>query len=237
MAADCEAPQAAQAIANLESRLRHDMLQPVAALRMLLHRAATGRPATEARMFDAMATAVDELEAAVARIALYERLAHGATPPKIQEVGGDWLAAWLRKADASGEDVSIEVRGEPESAFRYRTDPALLTLALDEGLANALDFGGGRPAASEAAALRHGSEGREIRIRISDAGPGPVDGLDVLARPFHAPAVAGAQRFARLGLGLAIAKLAAESAGAALDLRDGVDGGAVFELRAPILAS
>lgn len=139
-----------------------------------------------------------------------------------RDVGARARAQWAEEAPMPA--LAIEV------THRALGDAALVELALENLVANALRFSAGRPGAAARVSSR-AEDGAVVAIDVEDNGPG-FDGAQShrLFRPFERLAAHGDG----LGLGLAIVALVAARHGgsAAAALRP--EGGARFTLRLPL---
>lgn len=219
---------------EIASRLRHDLLQPTAALRMLIHRFGENGPgADDPRLRKAMREAVDELESTVTRICFYEEIATGAVFPKIAPTAADKAVAGSvadarRRAAELGLAFSVRF---PSPSPEVLVDPELLSAILSEALENAIDF-----TLDGAILLEAHRDSDVLTVQVVDDGVGVCDVVrDHAFQPFFAANVEAARRRTRLGIGLAYVAKAAELIGAEVELAPRPDAaGALFLLRLPL---
>lgn len=155
-----------------------------------------------------------ELEATVAALLLLTRLQSGLERPRLQSIApGPWLERQLHRhrALAASRGVTLAVEGEPPGELH--TDPALLEVAVGNLLGNAAAYA----PAGDTVRLQLDP----ARLRIDNAAP-ELEANDLVSfgerfwrkQPPHA---------GHAGLGLALARAAAEALGMSLhfELRDG----------------
>jgi two-component system sensor histidine kinase SenX3 len=111
-------------------------------------------------------------------------------------------------------------------------DPAGLRLALGNLLGNALRHGGAPPWAAVRA--RHDLERGEVRIAVSDRGPGVPEGdRERLFEPFFRGANAREGQVAGAGLGLHLAGRAAAEHDGRIEIESAPGQGSTFTLVLP----
>lgn len=142
--------------------------------------------------------------------------------PTIEEVPLRTAMDELVEELAAPESVSVGAAG-PE--LTVSSNKTLLQLIVRNGLRNALDVTdvdkGDRVAVSWGPTNNGG-----FFVSVVDRGPGPPQGAQMYAFVMGTSSKTG-----HLGMGLAIAKQAAEALGGDLALRQGATGGAVLEFR------
>lgn len=201
--------------------LAHDLRNPLASI-MLNVEALRGQALERETR-----GAVEDIHAAVERVrraidALVEFGRLG--PPSVSEVGLEEIASrvvgGLRPAMREGRhDVHLELHGL--SVF---ANPLLLEQILVNLLTNAIESCGGGVRVTVAAE----SDGRQVRVAVSDDGPGILEEMrERVFEPFETT------RLGRMGLGLTIAREAAESMGGSIVAEDGPGGGARLVVTLP----
>ncbi len=150
-------------------------------------------------------------------------------PPRVEELI-DVASILLREAEdrrLGGASVSLDISAEARRA-EVLGDPVALRRVVANLTGNAIAYG--REARISAAA-RHG----RLIVTVDDSGSGirPEDREDVM-RPFVRLESSRSRRTGGAGLGLAIARGAAESHGGRLTLGDAPGGGARAALELPI---
>ncbi|HZD06227.1 MAG TPA: ATP-binding protein, partial [Longimicrobiales bacterium] len=147
-------------------------------------------------------------------------------PVELQRVAGE-LERYLRmRLPRLGPGVELEV-DVPRDLPRVQAHEVLLTWALENLVKNALDALAGR---GGVISLRARWEGRWVSVRIRDSGPG-VD-PELRDRIFE-PGVSS--KSGGWGVGLALARRIVEGLhGGHIELLDGREGGATFQVRLPV---
>jgi signal transduction histidine kinase len=171
---------------ELVASAEHELRGPLAALTLAATRSRPLPPTVvEGQLERARVALADLTEARHGRRAVARARRH-----ELGSVAKRAAAAW---------DVSVDWRAGHASVD---ADPARISQALGNLLANALEHGGGR---AEVRGLRRG---KRVRIEVADAGPG----------------IRGAATRVGRGRGLGIAARAVEDAGGRLALSSGPDG-------------
>lgn len=202
----------------------HELRSPLARLRVALALAERAGDEERARLWPRLAQECDRLEALIGEILVLARV--DAESSKAQPVALDGLLAKLRE-DARLLAPQQEIRLQAEAGLQLSGWPELLERALDNLLRNALRFNPpGQPL--EIGARR---SGELLVLTVRDHGPGVAEEhLARLGEPFfRAPGQASAGH----GLGLAIARRAAQRHGGRLVLANHPDGGFVARLELP----
>ena len=128
-------------------------------------------------------------------------------------------------ATATGDRDDVTVHGP--RPFPVTSDPALIRLAVINGVKNAVEAVAGLGAASSehSIVVTWGRTDREVWISVIDRGPG-------MQGKKEDQFVAGnSTKEGHLGLGLTVARLAMASVGGVVELRPAVQGGASYELK------
>lgn len=204
----------------------HELRSPLARLRIALALAdREGVVESERqRLSRRIARECDRLEALIAEILVLARVDAGNSPSQPVELSA--LFARLVE-DARLQWPAQAVCLQVANACRVDGWPELLERAVDNLLRNALRFNPGTAPVELSASV----DGQWLCIRVRDHGPG-VDAshLARLGEPFYrAPGQAAAGH----GLGLAIARRAAERHGGQLLLANAAEGGFIASLLIP----
>ena len=203
----------------------HELRSPLARLRIALGLAERATPSEREVIWPRLAKECDRLEALISEILELSRL--DAEPGAAIDVDlPDMFEQLKDNARIVAPTQRIDSRVEP--GIRYTGWPDMLERALDNLLRNALRFNPeGVPVE-----LRAQRDGQDLVISVRDHGPGVADEhLPQLSEPFFR---APGQTAAGHGLGLAIARRAAERHGGQLQLANHPDGGFVARLRLPL---
>ncbi|HCA63742.1 MAG TPA: two-component sensor histidine kinase, partial [Pseudomonas sp.] len=203
----------------------HELRSPLARLRIALGLAERATPTEREVIWPRLAKECDRLEALISEILELSRL--DAEPGAAIDVDlPDMFEQLKDNARIVAPTQRIDSRVEP--GIRYTGWPDMLERALDNLLRNALRFNPeGVPVE-----LRAQHDGQDLVISVRDHGPGVADEhLPQLSEPFFR---APGQTAAGHGLGLAIARRAAERHGGQLQLANHPDGGFVARLRLPL---
>ncbi|MGW3402496.1 sensor histidine kinase [Streptomyces zhihengii] len=157
---------------------------------------------------------------------------HRATAEQVTEkVHDPLLAALLVGKAAVAAERGVSLRMAPSSLLPDRlVDPRGLVTVVGNLVDNALDAAAGTPRAAVEVALR--ADGRTVRIRITDSGPGVpeerrelifAEGWSTKELPTHG----------KRGLGLALVRRFAERQGGGAVVREAPAGGAEFTVVLP----
>ncbi|MFG3693037.1 sensor histidine kinase [Stutzerimonas stutzeri] len=203
----------------------HELRSPLARLRIALALAERATPAEREVIWPRLAKECDRLEALISEILQLARL--DADPGAAANVD---LPAMFEQLAENARIVApaqrIETRMDTDIALRGWSD--MLERALDNLLRNALRFN----PEGEAIELGARKDGDWLLMSIRDHGPGVDDAhLARLSEPFFR---APGQTTAGHGLGLAIARRAAERHGGELLLSNHPGGGFVASLKLPL---
>ncbi|WP_282341080.1 MULTISPECIES: HAMP domain-containing sensor histidine kinase [Pseudomonas] len=205
----------------------HELRSPLARLRIALALAERATPEEREALWPRLAKDCDRLEALIAEILALARL--DADPGPVQQVDLAGILEGVREnASVGNAEQRIEIDIEPGIAlFGW---PDMIDRALDNLLRNALRFN----PADQPIEIRAARQGETLLISVRDHGPGvEAQHLNQLGEPFfRAPGQAAAGH----GLGLAIARRAAERHGGTLQLANHPQGGFVASLELPLKA-
>lgn len=202
----------------------HELRSPLARLRIALALAERAEPAERERFWPRLTQECDRLEALISEILTLARL--DADPGAAQPID---LPALLRKlqedAQLSAPEQRIDIALEP--GVQLHGWPDMLERALDNLLRNALRFN----PADQPIELRVERQAHAICLSVRDHGPGvAVEHLAQLGEPFFRVPGQSARGH---GLGLAIARRAAERHGGCLQLGNHPAGGFCASLLLP----
>ncbi|WP_277374384.1 HAMP domain-containing sensor histidine kinase [Pseudomonas sp. AA-38] len=206
----------------------HELRSPLARLRIALALAERAEPEEREKLWPRLHQECDRLEALISEILALARL--DAAPGAAQAV--DLVAIFAKLQEdvrLSAPEQRIELH--LASDLRLHGWPDMLERALDNLLRNALRF---NPAEQpiEISATR---QGQQLLLSVRDHGPGVApEHLSELGKPFFR---APGQSDAGHGLGLAIARRAAQRHGGELSLRNHPHGGFVATLELPLEAA
>jgi signal transduction histidine kinase len=205
----------------------HELRSPLARLRVALALAERAGTEERARLWPRLVQECDRLEALISEILVLARV--DAESGKPQPVALAALLGKLRE-DARLLAPQQEIRVAVEPGLQLQGWPDLLERALDNLLRNALRFNP-PPQPLEIAARR---DGERLLLEVRDHGPGVAEEhLAQLGEPFFR---APGQNSQGHGLGLAIARRAAQRHGGQLVLANHPEGGFVARLELPLTA-
>lgn len=203
----------------------HELRSPLARLRIALALAERAEPAQQQAYWPRLTRECDRLEALISEILVLARV--DAESASAEPVDLNALLASVRKdAQLAAPEQDIQLHDTP--GLSLQGWPTLIERALDNLLRNAVRFNPpGQPI--EMSAQR---EGERIVLTVRDHGPGVADEhLAQLGEPFFR---APGQTTAGHGLGLAIARKAAERHGGSLVLGNHAQGGFLATLELPV---
>jgi signal transduction histidine kinase len=203
----------------------HELRSPLARLRIALALAERAEPAEREKLWPRLGRECDRLEALISEILALARL--DADFGSAEPVDLDAILQHL-KTDAELGAPEQQVQVTVQNALHLQGWPDMLERALDNLLRNAMRFNpAGQPI--ELQALRVDDR---LQLRVRDHGTGvAAEHLPQLGEPFYR---APGQTAPGHGLGLAIAKRAAERHGGNLVLANHPDGGFVAYLDLPL---
>lgn len=202
----------------------HELRSPLARLRVALALAERASEEERQKLWPRLAQECDRLETLISEILVLARL--DAEPGASQPIAIAPLLERLKEDNLLGaDDQEIDITmAQPLEVEGW---PDMLERALDNLLRNAVRFN--PPGQSIEVTIISGDS--DISIVIRDHGPGVNPALlDQLGEPFFR---APDQPAPGYGLGLAIARRAAQRHGGHLDLSNHPDGGFVATLRLP----
>jgi signal transduction histidine kinase len=203
----------------------HELRSPLARLRIALALAERAEPEQRQALWPRLTRECDRLEDLISEILALARV--DAEQAHAEPVDLNALLGGVRK-DALLSAPEQEVRLQAQAGLTLQGWPTLIERAVDNLLRNALRFNpAGQPI--EISAER---EQDRIVLTVRDHGPGvAVEYLAQLGEPFFR---APGQQAAGHGLGLAIARKAAERHGGSLVLANHPQGGFVARLELPV---
>lgn len=203
----------------------HELRSPLARLRIALALAERADEAERARLWPRLHQECDRLEALIGEILTLARL--DGNPGATHAIDLAALLARLRDdARLSAPEQQIELQVEPN--LNLQGWPDMLERAIDNLLRNALRFN----PAEQPIEVRAERQQDRLCLSVRDHGPGVADEhVGQLGEPFFR---APGQTAAGHGLGLAIARRAAERHGGRLLLANHPQGGFVATLELPL---
>ncbi|SEM73927.1 Signal transduction histidine kinase [Pseudomonas sp. ok272] len=203
----------------------HELRSPLARLRIALALAERANPQEREKLWPRLTRECDRLEALISEILVLARV--DADNANAEEIDLNPLLNTLQKdAQLASPEQSIRIEAQPH--LQLKGWPTMIERALDNLLRNALRFNPvGQPI--EVLALRQGDH---IILSVRDHGPGvEPEHLRQLGEPFYR---APGQTAPGHGLGLAIARRAAERHGGSLILGNHPEGGFIASLELPL---
>ena len=203
----------------------HELRSPLARLRVALALAERAETAQREALWPRLTRECDRLEDLISEILELARV--DAEHASAQTVDINMLLGGVRKdAQLSAADIDVRIDAQPGLALQGW--PTLVERAVDNLVRNALRFSPAQSPVEIHARQRDGL----IEIAVRDHGPGaPQEYLAQLGEPFFR---APGQTAAGHGLGLAIARRAAERHGGTLQLSNHPAGGFVAKLELPL---
>lgn len=204
----------------------HELRSPLARLRIALALAERANPEEREKLWPRLTRECDRLEALISEILVLARV--DADNASAEEVDLNALLAALQKdAQLSSPEQTIRLQAEPQ--LNLKGWPTMIERAVDNLLRNAQRFN----PSDQPIDLQAARQGERIVISVRDHGPGvQTEHLSQLGEPFYR---APGQTAAGHGLGLAIAKRAAERHGGTLTLANHPQGGFVASLELPLV--
>ncbi|OJT50799.1 sensor histidine kinase [Pseudomonas moraviensis] len=204
----------------------HELRSPLARLRIALALAERANPEEREKLWPRLTRECDRLEALISEILVLARV--DADNASAEEVDLNALLAALQK-DAQLSSPKLTVRLQAEPQLNLKGWPTMIERAVDNLLRNAQRFN----PSDQPIELQAARQGERIVISVRDHGPGvQTEHLSQLGEPFYR---APGQTAAGHGLGLAIAKRAAERHGGTLTLANHPQGGFVASLELPLV--
>ncbi|WLI45916.1 HAMP domain-containing sensor histidine kinase [Pseudomonas beijingensis] len=204
----------------------HELRSPLARLRIALALAERATPEEREKLWPRLTRECDRLEALISEILVLARV--DADNAGAEEVDLNGLLVTLQK-DAQLASPEQTVQLETEADLTLKGWPTMIERAVDNLLRNAQRFNPSGPSIE----MRAVRQGERILISVRDHGPGvEAEHLGQLGEPFYR---APGQTAAGHGLGLAIARRAAERHGGALVLGNHPEGGFIATLELPLV--
>ncbi|KXB29139.1 histidine kinase [Dechloromonas denitrificans] len=197
--------------------ISHDLRTPLTRLRLEAELSVSDDSARQAVVAD-----IEQMEAVISQFMDYARAESGeaAEPTDLTAL----LATLAERQGYIGRPLALELAPLPDIRLR----PKALTRALTNLLDNAWKYGGGD------VTLKAAAVDNEIRVEISDRGPGiPAGEVERLKRPFTRLDTARTNA-SGTGLGLAIVERVARLHGGRFELLANPDGGLLARLSLPI---
>jgi signal transduction histidine kinase len=204
----------------------HELRSPLARLRIALALAERANPEEREKLWPRLTRECDRLEALISEILVLARV--DADNAIAEEVDLNALLATLQKdAQLSSPEQPVRLQAEPQ--LNLKGWPTMIERAVDNLLRNAQRFN----PSDQPIELHAARQAERIVISVRDHGPGvQTEHLSQLGEPFYR---APGQTAAGHGLGLAIAKRAAERHGGTLTLANHPQGGFVASLELPLV--
>lgn len=151
--------------------------------------------------------------------------------PELLE-GGASRARMLARERGATLDVHLHGKGE------LRVDPRRIEQAIMVLIDNAFKYGIRRGAEREPVLLSSANEGEELRVSVSDHGPGiPEEELDKIFERFYRLDKARSRKLGGTGLGLPIAKTIVEAHGGRIEAESHVGEGTMMTIHLPLTAA
>ncbi|MFJ4145787.1 ATP-binding protein [Pseudomonas sp. NPDC089734] len=202
----------------------HELRSPLARLRIALALAERAEPAEREKLWPRLGRECDRLEALISEILALARLDADFGSPEPVDVS-EMLHRLKNdtQLDGTQQDIKLQIQDN----LQLQGWPDMLERAVDNLLRNALRFNPpGQPIDVQAVRMEN-----HIRLSVRDRGPGVAqEHLPQLGEPFYR---APGQTAPGHGLGLAIAKRAAERHGGSLTLGNHPQGGFLATLEIP----
>ncbi|MFJ4586340.1 ATP-binding protein [Pseudomonas moraviensis] len=204
----------------------HELRSPLARLRIALALAERANPEEREKLWPRLTRECDRLEALISEILVLARV--DADNASAEDVDLNALLATLQKdAQLSSPEQTVRLQAEPQ--LNLKGWPTMIERAVDNLLRNAQRFN----PSDQPIDLQASRQGERIVISVRDHGQGvQAEHLSQLGEPFYR---APGQTAAGHGLGLAIAKRAAERHGGTLTLANHAQGGFVASLELPLV--
>ncbi len=219
---------------NMASRTRHDLLQPTAAMKILLSRLKDPiEDAERLEIVNALLRAIDDLDEAVSVICDYLMLSNGLGHCEPKTV---LVKSWLDDcavpfiAAAGSSNLELSVNCSVDEAF---FDPKLCGRIISAFLSNAIDFSQTGRIALWASLT---PDEKYLEICVSDCGVGLAQEAEPhIMKPFFVDQAHLSRRPPRLGLGLTIAQEAAQLMGGSISVKPSSTGkGVIAMLQTPM---
>ncbi|MGQ0744924.1 MAG: ATP-binding protein [Acidimicrobiales bacterium] len=221
-------------LANISHELRTPLVPVKGYAQLLLSRDLPTERANE--LLGHIVTAADRLESTVARllaVAADDRTGSREALDPGEVVEGVAIG-WRARVGASHRVVAVVEADLPP----VMGDRSRLTQGLDELVSNAVKFApdGGDVTIGASVGGRHHGEEPTVAFSVSDQGIGVAPGrLDELFEAFVQADGSDTREFGGMGLGLTLARRAAEWHGGTLEARSTPGVGSTFTIRLPVL--
>ena len=203
----------------------HELRSPLARLRIALALAERAGPDEREKLWPRLTRECDRLESLISEILALARVDADQASAEPIELNA-LLTSVQKDASLAAPEQSVQLHAEPDLTLKGW--PTMIERAVDNLLRNAQRFNPpGQPIE-----LSAGHTGEHISIKVRDHGPGVAgEHLPQLGEPFFR---APGQTAAGHGLGLAIARRAAERHGGRLIVGNHPQGGFIATLELPL---
>ncbi|WP_455827710.1 sensor histidine kinase [Pseudomonas graminis] len=203
----------------------HELRSPLARLRIALALAERASPEEREKLWPRLTRECDRLEALISEILVLARV--DADNASAEDVDLNALLKTLQKdAQLGAPDQTVQLHAGTD--LHLKGWPTMIERAVDNLLRNAQRFN----PPGQAIELQAQRQGERILISVRDHGPGvDAEHLSQLGEPFYRAPGQTAQGH---GLGLAIARRAAERHGGSLTLANHPQGGFVASIDLPL---
>jgi signal transduction histidine kinase len=204
----------------------HELRSPLARLRIALALAERANPEERQKLWPRLTRECDRLEALISEILVLARV--DADNASAEEVDLNALLNTLQKdAQLGSPEQNVHLEAEPQ--LNLKGWPTMIERAVDNLLRNAQRFN----PVGQSIEMQAVRQGERIVVSVRDHGPGvEAAHLSQLGEPFYR---APGQTAAGHGLGLAIARRAAERHGGSLVLANHPEGGFIASLELPLV--
>ena len=211
-------------IGRLSAVLAHEIRNPLGTIKGFAQLIEEHLPEAQKKLATPIVSEAVRLERLVNDLLAYGRPRNPEPAPVRLKPLLEQMLAEQREAEAGAEtDWRLEA-DTPE--IEMLTDEGLLRQVMGNLLRNAGEAA--RESAAPGVRVSVGVEGEDVRIEVSDNGPGfPEEALKRAFEPFFTTKSTGT------GLGLAISRRIAATLGGEVEVRNGEQGGAVATLRLP----
>ncbi len=217
------------ALGEMSASVSHELNQPLAAMttymagaKLLLQRR---RPEEALSSFQRVDDLIERMGAITRQLKSFARKGGEALEPLDARA---CISSALSMMEPQLKDRQVRItRSIPSAPVMVMADRIRLEQVLINLLRNAIDATKDTDGAAIDIVL---TEGQTAAIVVRDNGPG-IDDLDALFEPFYTTKSPGDG----VGLGLAISSGIVKDLGGRLYARNGRDGGAVFEIRLPLI--
>ena len=226
--------------ADFVSAVTHELRTPLTTFRMYTEMLSEGlvAPGQQREYLETLRTEADRLGDLVENVLAYARLERRSRrvqpePMAVEALLGEIEGRLGHLAARGGFEVVIHPAGETEGAL-VMVDRAAVERILLNWVDNACKHAAG--AEDRRLEIQPLWRGASVVLRLRDHGPGiPRSERRGIFRPFHKSARRAAGSAPGVGLGLALSRGLARSQGGDLRLVETEGGGAVFELRLPVV--